>query len=295
MRLLIGFLAAWWSAVAAPPAHVIFIGVDGMGAEGVTAMRQAGRVPNLEALMKRGAWTLKARVVMPSVSSPNWASAIMGAGPEQHGITSNNWERDKFTIAPVCKGSEDIFPSLVGTWRAARPKAKIAVIHDWDGFGRLVEKSAATLVEPVKGGAQKTMDRAVEYWKRERPELMLVHLDDVDHAGHEHEWRSAKYLDAIAEADGQIGQMVRAVTEAGQLDRTLFVVLADHGGVGKKHGGESMAEVEIPWMLAGPGVANGRQILEPVSIIDTATTIAHVSGVKVPDCWIGRVPRSALR
>lgn len=288
MRLLTGLLAGMMAA--ATPGYVIFIGVDGMGGEGVAAMRQAGRVPQLEALMKRGAWTLEARAVMPTVSSPNWASAIMGAGPEQHGITSNAWERNKLTITPVCKGSEEIFPSLVSVWRAARPKAKIAVIHDWDGFGRLVEKSSANLVEHVKGGAQKTMDRAVEYWKRERPELLLVHLDDVDHAGHEHEWRSAKYLDAIAEADAQIGAMVKAVSEAGKLEQTLFLVVADHGGIAKKHGGESMAELEIPWIIAGPGVAKGRKIMEPVSIIDTASAIARMANVRVPSCWIGRVP-----
>ena len=41
--------------------------------------------------MRRGAWTLKARGVIPTVSAPNWASVLTGAGPEQHGITSNGW------------------------------------------------------------------------------------------------------------------------------------------------------------------------------------------------------------
>src|SRR6059036_3684283 len=39
--------------------------------------------------LSRGAWTLEARGVMPTLSSPNWESAIGGASPEQHGITSN--------------------------------------------------------------------------------------------------------------------------------------------------------------------------------------------------------------
>ena len=286
MRILVGLVAGL--LCAAGPEHVILIGVDGMGSEGVAAMRKAGRIPNLDALMKRGTWTLKARAVMPTVSSPNWASAVMGAGPEEHGITSNAWERNKLTITPVCKGSEEIFPTLVSVWRGARPKAKIAVIHDWDGFGRLVEKSAANLVEHVKGGARKTMDRAVSYWKSERPELLVVHLDDVDHAGHEHTWGSAKYLDAIAEADAQIGDMVNAVKEAGKLERTLFVVVADHGGTGTKHGGETMAELEIPWILAGPGVAKGQEIREAVSIVDTAPAIAKRVGLRTPPCWTGR-------
>jgi len=46
--------------------------------------------------MREGAWTLHARGVMPTVSSPNWASMIMGAGPEQHGVTSIDWQPYKF-------------------------------------------------------------------------------------------------------------------------------------------------------------------------------------------------------
>lgn len=46
--------------------------------------------PVLDSLMAVGAWTMHARGVMPTSSSPNWASMIMGAGPEWHGITTND-------------------------------------------------------------------------------------------------------------------------------------------------------------------------------------------------------------
>ncbi len=49
------------------------------------------------------------RAVLPTVSSPNWASMIMGVGPEQHGITSNEWERDEHVLPPVNEGPEKIF------------------------------------------------------------------------------------------------------------------------------------------------------------------------------------------
>jgi predicted AlkP superfamily pyrophosphatase or phosphodiesterase len=65
--------------------HVVVIGVDGLSPDGV----HKAKAPNLARMMKEGAYTLHARAVMPTVSSPNWASMIMGAGPEQHGVTSN--------------------------------------------------------------------------------------------------------------------------------------------------------------------------------------------------------------
>ncbi len=71
--------------------HVIIIGCDGMSPDGV----QKAETPNTRRLMREGAFNLHARGVMPTVSSPNWASMIMGAGPEQHGVTSNEWETNK--------------------------------------------------------------------------------------------------------------------------------------------------------------------------------------------------------
>jgi predicted AlkP superfamily pyrophosphatase or phosphodiesterase len=66
--------------------HVVVTGVDGLSPDGI---RKAA-TPQLHQLMKVGASTLHARAVMPTVSSPNWASMIMEAGPEQYAITTNN-------------------------------------------------------------------------------------------------------------------------------------------------------------------------------------------------------------
>src|SRR5436190_405779 len=126
--------------------HVVVIGCDGFGSVGFTA----SNAPVLHKLMGKGAWTRHARGVLPTVSSPNWASMIMGAGPAQHGITSNEWETNKFEIAPIAVGSAGIFPTIFGVVREQRPKARIAVVHDWDGFARLLEPKAPDLIENVK-------------------------------------------------------------------------------------------------------------------------------------------------
>jgi hypothetical protein len=62
--------------------------------------------------MKVGASILHSRAVMPTVSSPNWASMIMEARPEQHAITTNDWELNKFEIRPTAVGSEGTFPTI---------------------------------------------------------------------------------------------------------------------------------------------------------------------------------------
>ena len=185
-----------------PAAHVIIIGVDGLSVEGVTT----AKTPRLHELMARGAWTLEARGVMPTLSSPNWASMITGAGPEQHGITSNGVLMQKMVTLPaVCTDEEGMFPTMFEVEHMQHPASKIAIFHDWPGFSDLVEKHAPTIMQHERG-AEKTTRAAIDYWKENRPELMFVHLDNVDHTGHDMGWGSREYNKAVADADGYVGE-----------------------------------------------------------------------------------------
>src|SRR5690606_6067171 len=104
-----------------PVKHVIIIGIDGMSPDGILN----ADTPVLDSLMAHGSSTMRARAVLPTSSSSNWASMLMGAGPEQHGVTSNNWERDDHTLPPIVTGTEDIFPTIFGTLHQAKPEVVI--------------------------------------------------------------------------------------------------------------------------------------------------------------------------
>ena len=274
---------------AAEVGHVLVIGCDGFCSVGFTS----SNAPVLHQLMREGSYTLHARGVMPTSSSPNWASIIMGAGPEQHGVTSNEWETNKFEIAPVVAGPGGMFPTIFGVLREQRPQAYIACVHDWDGFGRLFERNAVDLVENVKGSPA-TARRAAEVIRQHKPTFLFVHFDDVDHAGHEFGWKSPQYYQTVDIVDGLIGNLLAALKQAGIRDQTVVIMTADHGGKGKSHGEPTMEELEIPIVLAGPGVKRGHEITSPVNTYDTAATIAALFGVKPPAVWIGRPINEAL-
>jgi arylsulfatase A-like enzyme len=281
--LISGLAAAGAYGAVRGVERVIVIGCDGMGRVAFTGTR----TPVLDGLRARGASTLHARAVMPTSSSPNWASMIMGAGPEQHGVTSNDWQTNKFDIAPTAVGPGGIFPTLFGLLRAQRPRWEIGVVHDWGDYGRLFERTAPNLIEHVKGSPA-TARRAVEYLRQKQPHFLFVHFDDVDHAGHDHGWGSSQYVAAVQTIDGLIGEILAALRESGLESRTLVLVTADHGGNGKSHGGNSMDELEIPWILAGPGVRRGYTLRAQVNTFDTGPTLGYALGIKTPDCWIGR-------
>ena len=63
--------------------HVVMIGSDGFSAEVI--VKNPGKFPNLERMMKDGSYTMEARTVLPSSSAINWATLLMGAGSEMHG------------------------------------------------------------------------------------------------------------------------------------------------------------------------------------------------------------------
>jgi predicted AlkP superfamily pyrophosphatase or phosphodiesterase len=284
--MLIGQRAAGQVAGAE---HVVIVGIDGLSPDGI---RKAA-TPNFHRLMKTGASTLHARGVMPTVSSPNWASMIMGAGPEQHGVTTNDWEPTKFEITPTAVGPGGMFPTIFGLLRGQRPGAVIGCFHDWDGFARLFEQKAANVVEHPKGPV-KTAERAIAYLKEKRPQFTFIHLDHVDDAGHEHGHGTPKYYEAVAEADRLVGLILQGIKDAGIAGQTIVLITADHGGKGKGHGGATMAEIEIPWIIAGPGVAPGKEITTAVNTYDTAATVAYIFGLVPPKCWIARPVEEAF-
>jgi hypothetical protein len=277
-------IAASWAQAGdpRPGTRIVVIGVDGLSVDGVVS----ARTPRLHELMQRSAWTLTARGVMPTLSSPNWASMIDGAGPEQHGITSNGILRKMVEIEPVCRDAEGMFPTIFEVLRAQQPASRIAIFHDWPGFADLVEKHAPDIMQHEHGAA-KTTETAARYWKENHPALMFVHLDNVDHTGHAEGWATPAYYRAVEDADRYIGTILDMLRDESALDSTFVLISSDHGGKGRGHGKNSLEEIQIPWILAGPEVAPG-QLAAPVYTFDTAATLAWIFGLDAPQCWIGR-------
>jgi predicted AlkP superfamily pyrophosphatase or phosphodiesterase len=288
MRLaLFAAVAAALPALAAD--HVLVVGIDGLSPDGL----KRAKAPHLHRLIQDGAVSWTMRAVMPTSSSSNWASMIMGAGPEQHGVTSNEWRPDQHSISPVVRGPGGIFPTMFALLRQQRPDARIAVFYDWDGFGRLVEPGIAEVQKHVKGRGAAA--RAAADWIRaHRPHLCFLQLDHVDGAGHKSGWGSEDYVRAVELADRLAGELLAALDAAGIREKTVVMIASDHGGVGKKHGGETMAEIEIPFVLAGPGVRRGHTIQAPSNVYDIAPTVIRLLRLEPHPAWTGRPVSEAL-
>lgn len=282
--------------------HVIVIGIDGMSPDGV----QKAETPIMDKVLKAAAYTWNCEAVLPTSSSPNWASMIMGAGPDKHGVTSNAWQPHKQTIELECEGTKrngkpsGIWPTIFGELRRQKPEAKIACFNDWLAFNRLFEKGVvnrqrdANLLQAASHKGYKGITKkACRYFKKHKPDFMFVHLDHVDHAGHHDGHGTPEYYASVAVADEKIGDILEAVMEAGVAGKTIVLITADHGGIGHGHGGDTPEERFVPWILTGPSVVNG-ELNVPVKTYDTAATVAYLLGVNQPDCWVGKPVLQAI-
>ncbi|MBZ5558044.1 MAG: alkaline phosphatase [Acidobacteriia bacterium] len=247
---------------------MLVIGIDGLGGAQL-ARRHTDAIARL---MREGASTLHARAVLPTESGPNWTAMLSGAPPESPG-------------GPA--------PTIFDETRAQMPSAVIGVFYEWAGFAQLVDRRPADVFEHGSS-AEDTVNRAAAFLRDRKPTLTFVHLDLVDHAGHRSGWRSARYRKAVQTADTLVGRLLAAVNESGEEDDTMVLLSADHGGRKKDHGGATPREIEIPWIVKGPGIAPGVTLKSDVSTCDTAATVASALGLSLPARWTGRPVSEAL-
>ncbi len=265
--------------------HVVMIGLDGLAGNRV----EAADMPILKQMMAEGAWTLRARSILPSSSACNWASMYMGVGPEMHGY--NTWGSRTPDFPSIAVGKNGIFPTIFTILREQRPEMRICAMFEWEVHACLIDSVAVNHYRHIPMGENKGTDMTnafVDYLKSEKPQFAMAIFDSPDVEGHAEGWGSEPYMNRLKELDAHIATIVEATKQAGTYENTIFMIVSDHGGIDKGHGGTTMEEMEAPLVFFGKGVKRGHKIESAVMRYDTAPTIAYIFGVEAPDVWRGR-------
>ena len=106
----------------------------------------------------------------------------------------------------------------------------------------------------------------------------------------------AHYDGEVAYADAAIGDLIKALEDLGELDRTIIVLTADHGeNLGEhdyyfEHGAYLYeATVRVPLIVRAPGlIPPGRVVNEQARTIDIVPTVLELAGLPIPDGLQGR-------
>ena len=93
------------------------------------------------------------------------------------------------------------------------------------------------------------------------------------------------YYGLVTYLDDQIGHLLKALEETGQLDNTIIIYVSDHGEMLGEHGlwhkcNFYEQSVRIPLIISGRDTPTGKRISEVVSTVDLTATLLDIAGVK---------------
>ncbi|MGH3348502.1 MAG: alkaline phosphatase family protein [Nocardioides sp.] len=270
------------SSTVGPADHVLAISVDGLNP---TALTQLGRaeLPHFWRILDEGKSTLNARTsVEKTVTLPNHTGMITGrrvnADLGGHGVTINDdtdatvHEMAGHDVASIFEVAHDA--GLDTALYAGKTKFDLFE-NSWpteiETF--LVEPDLATLVSAARTDVV-----------ADQTELIFLHLQSPDVAGHDHGFMSSEYLDAVRSVDVEIGRLLDAVDADPEIADSLAIVLtADHGGLGSSHSSPSSPEnYRIPFAAWGAGTSSGDLYERNSDFLDPGTTQPTYQPVRQP-------------
>jgi predicted AlkP superfamily pyrophosphatase or phosphodiesterase len=252
------------ASAAGPIQHVIVISVDGLKPESYTEADAHGlKIPTLREMVRAGAWSDGVLPVMPSVTYPSHTTMVTGVVPGVHGIFSNlQFDPMGQNLAGWRWYAEDIrVPTL---WQVARDRGlRTTLIHWPASVGAAAEINVpeywrANTAEDLKllravstpgiftdtaaafpdfNSFFASLDTLDNAWTemacyavdKIKPNLLLLHLAQVDHWEHEKGPFSSEANTAIEAADGQIARVIASAKKAGIWQTTAIIVVSDHG------------------------------------------------------------------
>ncbi len=251
--------------------RTVVVIVDGLRLDASRDMR------TLEQLRQYGA-DVTLTAPQPSLSYPNWTTLLSGAPPYVSGVVTN-WHEGAAQVETLFDtarraGVPTVFvgPEDFGTLYGVEGKTVASFMKKWDD-------------EYLSG---QYVDAALRLAADKDPRLLVVHLPDVDEAGHGYGGGSAQYAEAVAKVDADLARLVSGLQDG----HTVFVVTADHGHIdGGGHGGWESEVVQVPAVFSGPGIALGQSSGRSE---DVAPTVAVIAGVGSPRWAKGGVLESVV-
>jgi predicted AlkP superfamily pyrophosphatase or phosphodiesterase len=222
-------------------------------------------LPTIRRLAREGAVAKEGmRVSNPAVTWPNHTSIVTGVRPEKHGVLANGVlvrsgpgvpvtvdpRRDRqdlvrvttlYEVAnaaglstadvnwPCTRGArslDDSFPDVPDAVTHSTPRLRKELVE----LGLLADETDKSFMAGSVVGRDSIWTEAACHLIRQRkPNLLLVHLLNVDATHHAEGAQSPPGYTANAYADACLARIVAAIDEAGIRERTTIFVVADHG------------------------------------------------------------------
>ena len=219
--------------------------------------------PNMANLLVNGASTSAVKSVYPTLTYVVHSSYVTGAYPNKHGVFHNNpfqpfvaeqdqnwhWYRSDMKLPTVYEAVCEQGMTTASILWPVTGKANIhfnipemkAVKNENQALKILKNGSRLfTLSMEMKfGRLRKGIEQpylddfitacSAETIKKKQPNLLMLHLIDLDDTKHLKGTKGDHIEEVITRMDRRLGEIVKAVEDAGIKDETTFIIVGDHG------------------------------------------------------------------
>ena len=299
---------------------VVLISVDGLPAD--MLKDPTLHVPTLRRLIAEGATAEGMRCSFPTVTWPNHTTLVTGVHPAKHGVLANSYydraqqkvvallpdplfDKDQIVKAPTIydvahaagmKTAGIIWPATRNAKTLDWTLPDCGTKELWDKYGTASwmeelrkEGIPVDLQEPwckSNGGVQRDWmySRATaQVIVKHRPNLVLLHLVEVDHVEHAKGPRTPDAAWAASYADDRVRDVIEAIESSGQKDRTTVFVVSDHGFFGftkQINVGVALKRAGVMAASVGQGGASFIYLREKADADKVKAAFSGLSGVR---------------
>ncbi|MEG1254299.1 ectonucleotide pyrophosphatase/phosphodiesterase [Clostridium sp.] len=239
--------------------HMIIVSLDALKSDDFHLMKS---LPNFSKCIRHGAVVRNVKSIYPSLTYPAHTTIVTGNYPKNHGIVNNKllepdkimpdwfWFRkyvksptlydvakeNNFTVAsifwPVSAHSSIKYnmPEIFSN-KKYMPQEIVSIL----GGSPIYQYNLNKKFGYMRNGINEpelddfAIASAVETIKKYKPNLMFLHLLDLDSQRHGYGTYSKQATDALLRHDIRIGEIISALKDANIYENSSIVILGDHG------------------------------------------------------------------
>ena len=241
--------------------HLIVISFDCLSSLDIPMLEE---LPHFQQLFEKAAICKHVETIYPSVTYPCHASIVTGNYPNRHGVVTNTfvqpnrespdwyWHRRHVKGTTLYDEAKKAGMTTAALLWPVTAKAKIDyhmpeifANRKWchqipvslmNGSFRYQLEMNRRFGHLRKGLAQPELDdfvteSTVHTIKTKKPDLMLIHLVDLDTQRHHYGFSSDEAHDALRRHDVRLGKVIAALKESGIYEQSTIVALGDHSAL----------------------------------------------------------------
>jgi len=254
--------------------RAVFVLIDALR---VDTSLQPDVMPFLNQLRQQGASaTMHSRP--PSYSAPSYSVLLIGAWPDVSDGPAMNLDYEE-----IPTWTQDDLVS------AAHRAGLRTAVSGYNWFEKLIPQTSVDASFYTSGEDQvadrEVVDAALPWLRDGDYEFVLIHLDQVDYAGH---YEGGPLDPRWNAAAGRADDLLREIAATLDLTQDTLFVCSDHGQIDQGgHGGQDPIVLLEPFVLVGAGVRPGQY--GDVNMVDVAPTLAAMLGTNIPASSQGHV------